>query len=184
MHPIYEPIDPNFYDIIICPKCGFAAVRMMFNKITSKQSELIAEKITPNFKPPVYPPVLSVDQAIERYKLALLNAMVKNAKDGEKAYICLKLIWMYKTKGDEENRLNFVKLTKSGFLNAMAKEHFPIMGLQDSTVTYLLGLLATETKEYDEALRFISNVIISKTASERLKERARDLKLAINLNKR
>ena len=35
-------------------------------------------------------------KAIERYKLALYNTLVKKGKNSEKAYECLKISWLYR----------------------------------------------------------------------------------------
>ena len=44
----------------------------------------------------------SYEKAIERYKLALYNTLVKKGKNSEKAYECLKISWLY--RGDVYKR--------------------------------------------------------------------------------
>lgn len=176
LHPVCHPIDPNFYDVVICPNCGYAAVKDFFKNITSRQADMILADITPNYIAQNYPDRLDVDMAIERYELALLNSMVKNARNGEKAYICLKLMWFYRIKGDVDNQRLFAELTLKGFSAALIKDDLPIMGLNGDTITYLLGALYMLLDSKNSALKFLSDVVISKTASARLKDRARDLK--------
>ena len=48
---VYEGIEPLKYDIILCQKCGYAALARFFDSVTSVQHKYISEKITPNFKP-------------------------------------------------------------------------------------------------------------------------------------
>ena len=74
-----------------------------FEHVTSGQIKLIKEQVCANFKPTGSdePAVLDYDQAIERYKLALFNTIVKKGKTSEKAYSCLKLSWLYRGKAEE-----------------------------------------------------------------------------------
>ena len=48
---VYEDIEPLKYDIILCNKCGYAALSRFFPTVTSVQQKYVEEKITPNFKP-------------------------------------------------------------------------------------------------------------------------------------
>jgi len=176
LHPICHPVDPNFYEAIMCPKCGYCAVRTHFQNITHRQADVILAEISPNFIYHDYPEELTAEMALEKYELALINSLTKKANDGEIAYICMKIMWIYKSKGDMENHKKFVELTLNGFTNALMSEDLPIMGMQDDTITYLLGALNMFLENKQEALKLLSGVIVSKTASTRLKDRARDLK--------
>ena len=182
LRPICTPIDPILYNIIVCDSCGYSAVNKTFSKITNRQSEIILSEITPHFKPQPYPKEPEVEMAIERYKLALLNAIVKKAKDGEKAYICMKITWLYRIKGNDlVNEQRFADLTVKGFTSALANEYAPIMGLEEGTVLCLLGAFSMFLGQNESALKFLSELILYQNASDRLKERARDLKNEIIL---
>ena len=181
LHPICYPINPNFYDVIICPNCGYAAIKEYFNNITSKQADLILSEIAPKYKVQDYPAQLTEDLAIKRYEQVLRCAMAKNAKDGEKAYICMKLMWFYRLKGDVDNQKRFAEMTLKGFSSALANESLPIMGLTDDTITYLLGALYMVLGDEKSAIRHLSEVVVSKTASDRLKDKARNLKDEMNV---
>ena len=176
LHLKCAPIDPIFYDIIICSSCGYTATKNSFKYLPERQAKLILENISPNFKFVDYPEELTIDMAIDRYKLALLNCMVKQGKSGEKAYLCMKICWLYRVKGDKENLKRFAKLAIMGYNDALAQESLPIMGLTDNTIIYIIAAFSKVLKDYDSALKALSEVILSKTASERLKGRARDLK--------
>lgn len=180
--PRYENLNPLFYDVILCPKCGYAALIKYFEKIKQDQIELINTLITPKFKARIYPEIYDIDIAIERYKLSLLNAVVKKAKASEKAYICLKLGWMYKLKEDTKNEKTFQEQAFIGFKEAFSKEVHPICGMDSFTVMYLLGELSRRLGDNVEALRWLGNVIVAPNANPRLKEKARDQKDIIRAN--
>jgi uncharacterized protein (DUF2225 family) len=199
LRPKYDIITPYLYDVILCNCCGYAALSRFFSKITRTQASWIKNQISTAYKGRFYPEEYTFEMAIERYKLALLNSVVKKAKDSEKAYICLKLAWLYRSVSEEimtndnydKQKLKenndyeraFVEKAYVGFVSAYEKESFPVCGMNEITVTYLIGELSRRLGKNDESLRWISKVIISKNANDRLKNKARDVKDLIKNNK-
>jgi uncharacterized protein (DUF2225 family) len=192
----YQGIDPLKYDIVSCPKCGYTTVTRYFNTITSPQASLIREKISKNYKPSSNnEATISYEASIESHKLALVNAIVKKCRASEKAYICLKIAWLIRGQREgldssaadynelvvksQAEELEFIKNAYEGFSTAVAKEEFPMCGMDESTMDYLLAALACQCKQYDMASRLISNVITSRAAKNNLKEKARELKQVI-----
>ena len=56
-------------------------------------------------------------------------------------------------------------------------------GMDEITVTYLIAELARRIGKYDESSRWISRVLTSREASERIKNKAREIKEMINKQK-
>lgn len=97
----YEGIDAVKYDVVMCPVCAYAALIRFFTSVTSSQARLIREKISQKVTLTEYvEETYSYEQAMERYKLALVNAVVKRSKASEKAYICLKTAWLLRGYGE------------------------------------------------------------------------------------
>ena len=59
------------------------------------------------------------------------------------------------------------------------KEAFPICGMNESTFIYLLSALNYETGRYPEALKYVERLLVNKAISDRIKDRARKIKEAI-----
>lgn len=185
LRPIYkEPIQPMFYDTVICPNCGFAAVSANFSYLSEKQAEKIKEVITPKYKHVEYPAQLTVDMVIERYKIVLLNTAVKGGKSGEKAFICTKLAWLYRSKRDEENELMFMKTAYEGFINAYQNESMPINGLDEDTIKFMVSAFAVRLSQFDVALKFLSELITAPNVPRRIKDKAMDLKEIVRNTKK
>lgn len=201
LRPKYQDVDSLKYDAIVCPSCGYAALRRFFSYMTSNQAKQVKEKISANFKGINQEnEVYSYDDAISRHKLALVNAIVKNSKSSERAYICLKTGWLLRGKREtlpkdtpdyenvvaqlqaEEN--DFIEKAYKGFKDAFAKESFPMCGMDEVTCTYLVADLARRSGEFDDASRWISRVLVSRSATDRIKEKARDIKELIREGKR
>jgi uncharacterized protein (DUF2225 family) len=192
LRPKYKDVDSIKYDAIVCDKCGYAALSKSFGPMGSVQANLIRTNITPTFKG-VNNDVseYSYDDAILRHQLALLSSAIKKGPDSEKAYICLKLAWLLRGKGENldknssdydgaikkiaHDEQEFIQKAYQGFVTAMSKERFPICGMDDMQYIYLCAELARKCKDYPTAAKLVSEVIVSKTAGTSLKNKARDL---------
>lgn len=193
LRPKYENVDMIKYDIISCPNCGYSALSRFFKFLTSPQAKLIKFHICQVYKPKDFEPEFySYEEALERYKLTLANAIVKQAKPSEKAYICLKASWLlrgyletmdtldkdYEAKKKEviEAEDEFAKNALEGFLNARQIESFPMNGMDEPTVDHIIAALAMRFEQYDIAARLVSSVLNSGAANPRMKDKARELK--------
>lgn len=193
LRPKHEGIDMLKYDIILCPSCGYAALTRYFKTISTAQARLVRESITKAFRGIKEPgEIFTYDEALERYKLALANAVVKQARASEKAYICLKSGWLmrgkieeldtnapdYETKKKECQELEeeYLKNALEGFTAARQKESYPMCGMDETTVDYLLAVLSVNYGRFDVAARLVSGIIAMPGANPRMKDKARDLK--------
>ena len=59
---------------------------------------------------------------------------------------------------------------------ARQSEDFPIAGMDSTTLDYLIAALAYETDQFDIASKMISELLTSRTANSRIKDKARMLK--------
>lgn len=192
LRPKYDQVDLLKYDIIMCPHCGYAALSRFFKFVTSPQAKNIQKAISASFKPQAEKETYSYDDALERYKLTLVNAIVKQAKPSEKAYICLKTAWLLRGKGEhlDQNAPDYAEQKKQvdaeeneflhnaleGFLAARQTESFPMCGMDEPTVDYLISVIAMRFEQFDVASRLIAGILTSPTANPRMKDKARMIK--------
>ena len=194
LRPVYEQVDEIKYDIVACPECGYAALGRYFKTLTKRQIDDIRNKICMNYKPQRdQKTIYTYEDAKERYQLALANAIVKNAKASEKAYLCLKTAWLIrgetermsadqvadfeaKKKANLEEEQELLKNALDGFVMARQTEEFPIAGMNTVTLDYLLAALYMETGQYDAASKMIGGILTSRSANSHIKDRAYDLK--------
>ena len=189
----YEGIDAVKYDVELCSSCGYSALSRYFSTLTAPQIKLIKEKICNGVKvKPFEGETYTYEHAFERYKLALANAVVKKSKASEKAYICLKSGWLVRgwkeslQENEKENAQLIAELVKQedeylqnaykGFIEARKSESFPMCGMDEVTIDYLLAVLSARYKKYDVASLLVSSILTSPTANARTKDKARDLK--------
>ncbi len=193
LRPDYDELDMTKYDVIACPDCGYAALGRYFPNLNKYQINDIRIKICMNYKKIEYKaPTYSYEYARSLYQLALANAVVKKAKNSEKAYICLKTAWVIrgetqrldpalpdyedKKAANDAQEKELLSNALNGFIMARQSEEFPIAGMDSTTMDYLVAALAVETEQYDIAGKMISELLTSKVANSRIKDKARYLK--------
>lgn len=193
LRPIYQYMDPLKYDAVVCPTCGFAALNRFFKYVSSAQAALIKTNISSAFRGiKELGNIYEYDDAIARHKLALVNSIVKKAKISERAYTCLKTAWVIRGKAENlpKNLPDYSKqltelakeehefITKAyiGFEEAFSKEDFPMCGMDEATITLLMADIARRIGKIEESSRWISKVLISRDANERIKQKAREIK--------
>lgn len=193
LRPVYENVEPLKYEVIICPECGYAAIGRYFSGLTASQIKAIKETISKSYKKSgENPDTYTYEEALGRYKLCLANAIVKHAKSSEKAYICLKAGWLLRSMGEKldkneddysqkaaslkEQEHEFLKNALEGFLSARQTENYPMCGMDETTVEFLIANLAIEFEQFDVASRLISGILVSTTANNRMKDKAREAK--------
>lgn len=194
LRPRYEYIDTLKYNTKSCPYCGYTAVSRYFEHLSSMQIKLVKEQICANFKASddIEPKLLNYDEAIERYKLALFCSIAKKAKTSEKAYTCLNIAWLFRGKYEsldpndpaleqqrkecKEQEEAFYAQAFEGLNKAISSESYPICGMDECTMDYLLATMAYHFKKFDVASKCIARIQQSPAASKKMKDRAYDLK--------
>ena len=197
LRPRFAFIDTIKYDVSSCPKCGYTAMNRYFSHLSKGQIKMIEEGVCSKFKPepsqgeePME--AYSYEKAIERYKLALYNTLVKKGKNSEKAYECLKLSWLYRgwveelsaaePKNEEllkecrKEEETYYAQAYEGFIKAIASENFPMCGMEESTVNLLMANMAYKLGKVDIASKFVAMILTSQAASRVAKDRAYQLK--------
>ena len=201
LRPKYEQLDTLKYGVVMCPMCGYAALSRDFGKITDTQKKNVREQISKSFHTVTFDKsTYSYDDAIQQYQMTLANAIIKKAKSSEKAYICLMMAWVVRGKAEsldindpgylaskkecDADEKELLKNSLEGFSAARSTEDFPMCGMDEDTIDYLIAALFYECGEKDKSLRMLSQIITSRTANSKIKDKARDLKDQVMASKK
>lgn len=193
LRPVFENFEASKYDVISCPYCGFSALTRYFTPLASVQKKLVLEKISSQVKPfDEHKSTFDYEEAISRYELALINSVVKMSKLSERAYTCLKIGWLLRSQAEDmKNDLmadsglvadiqrreeEFLRKAYEGLSKAVQEEDFPMCGMDEYTVDYILAALAMRFGDENIAKKLVAEILVSKTASAGIKDKARDLK--------
>ncbi len=201
LRPVYSNINVTKYDAVCCPNCGYAALTQNFSNITLTQKKIIQEKIQTNYKSheETECDFYTTEVAISRMKMALLCTITKEAKESEIGNVCLKISWLYQALADEipkdapdadAKKTLYLKEAHNAAMKsyehltaARMHENYPIAGMNETTLDYLLAYFAYKKGEYQTAMQFLSGVVSNRSTSPRLKDKALDLKDMISQSK-
>ena len=176
LRPRYAHIDTLKYGVCSCPNCGYSAVHSVFSHVVGRQIENIQQEVC------------------ARFELALRCSQAKPAKDGEKAYLHLLLAWLIREKSVQADEIADTEVREAekescekqadehylqafeGFERAMMNELFPIMGLNQFTMEYMMAYMAFYFGKMEVAAKLLGSVLTNKSASRHIKDNALDLK--------
>lgn len=196
LRPRFQHIDTLKYGICSCPYCGYSATHSAFSHIASRQINNIKEQVCAGFVPEDRSGWTSYtyDQALRMHALALQCAEAKLAKDGEKSYLHLLMAWLYREKKKEAEMISSGELQNSeiencdaqaeehyraafeGFQQAMMNEMFPIAGLNQPTLEYILAYMAFHFGQLEVSAKLVGSVLTTSSASRNVKDQALELK--------
>lgn len=159
MFPKYEGENPLFYDAIVCPYCGFAYIGTEFGLLNRNDYQAIRTKVTPKWARRNFEGPRTVDQAIEAYKIVLLNSTARQAPASEFAKDCMRLAWMHRIKGDSVIEMKYLERAFQFYQDAYMKEHLPVGKLDEFTVMYMVGELGRRIGKYKDSLSWFTKLI-------------------------
>lgn len=192
LRAVYDTIDPQKYTIHSCPSCGFTALDQFFKPMPPVIRKMVRES-TCNGSDIVYSPgaTYTYEESEARYELALKCCKAKRAKTSEVAYTMLRYAWLMRgwqeqlaKDGDPEGKISglhereeqYLQKALTGFKDALASENFPMAGMDENTVSFLIAVLEIRFGGYDDAAKLVSRILASYSASSRVKDKARELK--------
>lgn len=196
LRPRYAHIDTLKYGICSCPNCGYSALHSVYPHVVGRQIDNVKQEVCVRFMPEDRTgwKSYSYDQAIRLHELALKCAEARPAKDGEKAYLHLLLSWLIREKGVQADAIEDEALRTAskescerqadehylaafeGFERAMMNEMFPIMGMNQPTLEYVMAYMAFYFDKTEVAAKLLGSVLTNKSTSRHVKDNALDLK--------
>jgi hypothetical protein len=150
--------NPVFYDPIICPKCGYGALKDDFEGITDQEKIAVLKQITPNWQKKDYGGRRDLIDAIECYKHVYKNAKVMKRKASTIAAVSMRLAWCYRYNKDPRED-QFIQQALTYYNEAYEKEKLPVKNLNAITLLYIIGDLNHRLGNKTEALKYFSNVV-------------------------
>lgn len=161
----YVDLNPMYYEVFVCPSCGYAAPETSLGELTEKEANLLKEAFSGREVGRSFCDQRSLDDAIASYKLAIYTAELRKANASVLAGLCLKLAWLYRFKGDKQEEL-FLEYSLRNYLDAYDKESFPIGNLNEISMMYLLGELSRRLGKLNEAITWFGKAAASPERKE------------------
>gem|GEM_PF-331347 len=158
----YKFVNPLFYEMMVCPACGFAfneeISKLHFKKehldeIKSRLSAFWLDNVLKD-----YSGIRTLEQVIETFLLALITLKGLPVKNSQMGMLYLKLAWLYRYKGDKAQEQKYIEKAISHLLAAFDKENLSSPKSEINTA-YLLGVLNIYMENNREAAKWLDRVL-------------------------
>ena len=157
--PYYEGENPILYEAVICPECGYGSHITTFEQVNGIEKARTREKITPKWHKRCFLGERTYDQALEAFKIVLLNLYEREAVRSEIAKICLRIAWIYRYKNEDRLENKFLEHALNYYKMAYHEEDLTSGKLDEYTCMFIIGELSKRAGHYNESLQWFSRLI-------------------------
>lgn len=168
-------LNPYFYEVDVCPSCGFAASDTFTAHFPPGTKPMIAEQFL-EWKVQDFNRERTVEEAIRTMKLGILSATLKKEKHIVIAGLCLRLAWMYRLIEEKGQETRFLEKALTQYKASYEQADYQDTQMTDMRILYLIGELSRRVEDEKDALRYFSRVIDhkKKALEPKLVEMARE----------
>ncbi len=175
----YKGFNPYFYKIWFCEHCGFAADEKTFlGTMPSLHKKKIQEFLAQRKLGMQFVEERAVPDAVASFKLAIFYAEMTDQPLARRAGLYLELAWIYRADGEQDKENEMMQRAADLYDTSLMTERYPINGLSDNTVVYLIGAIYFRMQDYEKSTQYLSRIIGDQSIRDndnRLYKRARDL---------
>lgn len=175
----YKNFNPYYYKIWVCENCGYAADEKTFSSILPKRDrEKILDFVQKKQFDVGFSETRTFPDAVGSYQLALTYLDLINGSYAKRATFNLNLAWLYRFNEDADNEREYMVKAAELFDTALTKERFPVDGMTDGSVLYLIGAIYYRLGYYDHCTQYLSRIISDqdmRSREPRVYDKARDL---------
>lgn len=159
--PVYtnHKVNPTYYNVSVCPLCGFAFTEEFSPYFAPGAKELIKKTITEKWSGRSFGAIRDIDEAIETYKLAYLSATLKKEKSIAIAGLTLRIAWLNRDKRNTEEEVRFLTIARNMYADSYSEEDYVGTQMSETRVLYLIGELSRRIGDDEEAVRNFSRII-------------------------
>ena len=157
--PWYEGANPILYEAVICPECGYGSHVTNFTVISMAEKQRIREKISSRWTKRSFKGRRTLDNALEAFKIVLLNLYAREAPKSEVAKICLRIAWIYRYKGDHEQEKKFLQYALDSYKIAYHEEDLSDGRFDEYTCIFIVGELSRRLGQLGQSMQWFSRLI-------------------------
>ena len=151
--------NPLFYFVAVCPQCGYSSSEQFSSLFPLDSKKHIWEKVSSSWKNLNFCEERSAKQAIDSYKLAIFCGELKKEKHEVMAGLCLRLAWIYRKNGEQEQEKRFMQLAVQKYEEAYLKNESFSESMSEMKVLFIIGELHRRLDQPKEAMHNFSKVI-------------------------
>ena len=158
-------VNPLFYNIAVCPSCGFSFTDDFAPYFAPGTKEQIASTITAGWQRQTFGNERTIDQAIDTYKLGYLSAVVKKEKALTIAGITLRTAWLYRILENSVEEQRFLTIARNLYEDAYSADDHVGTQMSETRVLYMVAELSYRAGDREKATQYFSKIIETQRTS-------------------
>lgn len=169
----YHGVNPYYYAVLVCRHCGYAAHE---NDFETTVSDKVVKFLKGREVKADFGGVRTQEQALNTYKLAIFYGEMAGIAASKLGGLYLRMGWIFRESKMQAEELAALAKAFEYYDRSTARERFPISGMSEVTLMYLLGELLRRINRGEESLHFFNRVISNPQAKmePRILDMARD----------
>lgn len=170
-HVYYESLNPNHYDVFVCPHCGIAFVSS-FGELSSFEKKILKESYISKVRDyRRYCGERNIEDVIRSYKLALFAAELTDRSSSIIAGLSLRLAWIYRELGNQENEKRFMEIALTYF----EKEYEYGYGDENNDfLLYIIAELNIRLDNFERTKKWINVIFSNRNIASNIKAEIKD----------
>lgn len=169
----YDGENPYYYDVNICPHCGYAFLNS-FLPVNPERRETLQKEYFSKIGQLNLSGKRTREDAIRCYKLALICASLNEESRTNSAAICMRLAWLYREKDDSEEEHKYLTKALAVYEAIYEYEDLERLALGKHRLYYLIGELNGRLGRLEETKRWFNLLLFEKGIEPALRNMARE----------
>lgn len=167
----YEQENPYFYEVNICPHCGFAFTESFSSSISAPRRQILKEEYIDKIRDFQMQGKRTIEDAQRSFKLALVTATLLEESQLLKAGLCMRIAWLYRYQQDPEEK-RFLQSALYFYQEVFKNtDRLPISKHQ---LLYIIGELNLRLNREEDAKKWFSVLFGDRTADDKVVNMARN----------
>ncbi|MEB3298469.1 MAG: DUF2225 domain-containing protein [Candidatus Sericytochromatia bacterium] len=180
--PHYSGVNPLYYQIWVCPTCGYAALKKDFAQLDDRHHDAVAEALkaaglvrTVDFRQPDRSPFA----ALVSFKLAAVTYGARRAQPKVLASMALRAGWICRMTGNLGRELAYLAQASD-----LLEQAFSLGGTkpgaggeeeeEEAAIPFLIGELGLRLGRFDQSERWFGLVLQNRETPEKIQKVTRD----------
>lgn len=165
--------NPLYYDVNVCPNCGFAFTEG-FSPINLLRKSHFEEQYVKKIEIPQLCGERNIHDAVRSYKLALLSASMLGEKRIVMANICMRLAWLHRYLNNNLEEKRFLSHALQFYEDIYQMERMDRIPMEEEKLIYLVGELNGRLGNYEKTRKWFSYIFTSRNLQPKWKSIARE----------
>lgn len=166
----YEGENPLYYDVFVCPHCGFAFTQS-FTRLTPAKKETLKKEYF--YKLPAVPDLCQqrgISEALQAYRWAALTSYLANEKSIITGNLFLRIAWLYRYQNKTNSEKRYLELALRFYEDAYAKGNFEEI-MDEYQLLFLIGELSIRLDQNQKATKVFSMLLADESVPRKIRVR-------------